>query len=225
MIVVHHLNNSRSQRILWMLEELGLSYEIRRYQRDPKTMLAPPELRQVHPLGKSPVLSDGELTLAESGAILQYLGDRYGSGKLLAPPGSAERLRQDYWLHYAEGSAMPPLLLKLVAQRIAGTPAPFFMRPLLRRVAGRLQNSFVDPQLKLHLDYLEGELGRHDWFGGEHFSAADIQLSFPLEAAASRGGLDVTRPRLWDFLKRIHARPAYQQALQRGGRYDLVQTD
>src|ERR1051325_1221552 len=158
MISAHPLNNSRSQRILWMLEELELPYEIKHYQRDPRTLLAPPELRRIHPLGKSPVISDGELTLAESGAIIEFLADRYGHGRLLPPPGTPERLRSTYWLHYAEGSAMPPLLLKLVFQRLPRNPAPFFVKPLLRGIAGKVQRGFVDPQLKTHLDYLEGEL-------------------------------------------------------------------
>lgn len=221
MIVVHHLNNSRSQRILWLLEELGVPYEIRRYQRDPQTMLAPPALRAIHPLGKSPVITDGELTLAESGAIVEYLADRYGAGRLIPAPGTPERLRCSYWLHYAEGSAMPPLLLKLVFRRIETTPMPFFAKPVAKGIARKVQGGFVDPQLKLHLDYLEGELGKSEWFGGDTFGVADIQLSFPLEAFAARGGLDDRYPRLAAFLQRIHARPAYQRALQQGGEYRL----
>ncbi|OOG65580.1 glutathione S-transferase [Rhodanobacter sp. B04] len=221
MIVVHHLNNSRSQRILWLLEELGVPYEIKRYQRDPKTMLAPPELRAVHPLGKSPVITDGELTLAESGAITEYLADRYGAGTLIPAHGTTARLRCNYWLHYAEGSAMPPLLLKLVFRKVESAPAPFFVKPIARGIAHKVLSSFVDPQLKLHLDYLEGELGQSEWFAGNAFSVADIQLSFPLEAFAARGGLDAGYPRLSTFLQRIHARPAYQRALQNGGEYRL----
>jgi len=221
MITVHHLNNSRSQRILWLLEELGVPYEIKRYQRDPKTMLAPPELRAVHPLGKSPVITDGELTLAESGAIIEYLADRYGAGTLIPAYGTPERLHCNYWLHYAEGSAMPPLLLKLVFRRVETAPAPFFVKPIAKGIAHKVMSSFVDPQLKLHLDYLEGALGKSEWFAGNEFSAADIQLSFPLEAFAARGGLDASYPRLTAFLQRIHARPAYQRALQKGGEYKL----
>jgi glutathione S-transferase len=221
MIVVHHLNNSRSQRVLWLLEELGMPYEIQRYQRDAKTMLAPPELKKVHPLGKSPVITDGERTIAESGLILEYLVERYGAGKLAPPPGSEERLRYRYWMHYAEGSAMPPLLLKLVFDRIEQGPMPFFIRPLARGIARQVKQSFITPQLKLHLDYLESELGKAEWFVGNEFTAADIQLSFPLEAAALRGGLDQSRPRLHAFLQKIHARPAYRRALERGGRYDF----
>jgi len=221
MIILHHLNNSRSQRILWLLEELGVPYEIKRYLRDPKTMLAPPELRLVHPLGKSPVITDGELTVAESGAIIEYLADRYGDGKLLPPAGTRERLRCNYWLHYAEGSAMPPLLLKLVLNRVRTAPAPFFVRPIARGIADKVDRTFTDPQLKLHLDYLEAELGAREWFVGDALSAADIQLSFPLEAFAARGGLGSNYPRLDAFLQRIHARPAYRRALERGGEYRL----
>jgi glutathione S-transferase len=220
MITVHHLNNSRSQRVLWMLEELGTPYELKRYQRDPKTMLAPPELRKVHPLGKSPVIADGDLTLAESGAILEYLVERFGQGRFV-PAAQADRVRYRYWMHYAEGSAMPPLLLKLVFDRLEKSPAPFFVRPLLRRIAGRVKSTFVEPQIALHLDYLEGELGKSEWFAGNEFSAADVQMSFPVEAAAARGGLDARRPRLMSFLERIRARPAYKRALERGGKFSL----
>ena len=222
MIVVHHLNNSRSQRILWLLEELGVPYEIRNYQRDPLSMLAPPELRAVHPLGKSPVLVDGELTLAESGAIVEYLADRYGAGTLIPAHGTPERLRCNYWLHYAEGSAMPPLLLKLVFQRVQQAPMSFFVRPVAKSISAKVQDSFVDPQIALHLDYLEGELVKSAWFGGDAFSVADVQMSFPLEVAVARAGLDASRPRLWAFLESIHARPAYKRALQRGGDYALA---
>lgn len=222
MITVHHLNNSRSQRVLWLLEELGLDYAVRRYARDPATMLAPPELRAVHPLGKSPVLTDGDAVLAESGAILDHLVETHGQGRLAPAAGSPERLRYRYWLHYAEGSAMPPLLLKLVFDRVAGARMPFFVRPIARAIAGRARDSFIQPQIDLHLDYMEAELERSPWFAGEAFTAADVQMSFPLEAAARRGGLDDLRPRLMEFLARIHARPAYQRAVARGGPYEIL---
>ena len=222
MITVHHLNNSRSQRIVWLLEELGLDYEIKRYQRDPQTMLAPASLRAVHPLGKSPVITDGELTLAESGAIIDYLIERYGAGRFAPAAGTPARLRYNYWLHYAEGSAMTPLLLKLVFDRIESAPMPFFVKPIAKGISAKVKSSFIEPQLKQHLDYLEGELGQSGWFAGDAFSGADVQLSFVLEAAAARGGLDASRPKLMDFLKRIHARPAYQRALDRGGEYALM---
>ena len=222
MIVVHHLNNSRSQRVLWMLEELGVPYEIKRYQRDAKTMLAPPELKSVHPLGKSPVIQDGAVTLAESGAILEYLVERHGAGRLAPAPGTPERLRYTYWMHFAEGSAMPPLLLKLIFDRIERAPMPFFAKPIARAIARRAKEGFVQPNIDRNLDYMESELARRPWFAGETFSAADIQMSFPLEAAQARGGLDERRPRLADFLARIHARPAYGRAIERGGAYALM---
>jgi glutathione S-transferase len=222
MITVHHLNNSRSQRVLWLLEELGLPYEITRYERDRKTMLAPASLRAVHPLGKSPVITDGDLTLAESGAIVDYLINRYGAGRLAPAAGTPQRLRYTYWLHYAEGSAMPPLLLKLVFDKIESAPMPFFVKPIAKAITGKAKSSFIEPQIRQHLDYLEGELGKSTWFAGDEFSGADIQLSFPLEAAAARGGLNASRPRLMDFLQRIHARPAYQRAIERGGEYSIM---
>ena len=225
MLTVHHLNNSRSQRILWLLEELGVPYEIKLYQRDPKTMLAPPELRAVHPLGKSPVITDDGQTVAESGAIIEYLVDKYGEGRFAPAPGTPARLRYTYWLHYAEGSAMPPLLLKLVALRIASAPMPFFARPIARKIAATLQSSFIDPQLKLHLGYINKELSATGWFVGNDFTAADVQMSFPLEAATARGGMEGQIPAVVDFLKRIHARPAYQRALERGGKYELLGGD
>ncbi|CAE6888226.1 glutathione S-transferase family protein [Paraburkholderia domus] len=222
MLIVHHLNNSRSQRVLWLLEELGVPYEIKRYERDAKTMLAPPELRAVHPLGKSPVITDDGQTLAESGAIIEYLVDKYGQGRFAPAAGTPERLRYTYWMHYAEGSAMPPLLLKLIALRIAGAPMPFFAKPIARKIASTLQSSFIDPQLKLHLGYINNELSATGWFVGNDFTAADVQMSFPLEAATARGGTEGQIPAVVDFLKRIHARPAYQRALERGGKYELL---
>jgi glutathione S-transferase len=221
MITVHHLNNSRSQRILWLLEELGCEYEIRKYQRDPKTLLAPAELRRVHPLGKSPVNTNGADTIAESGAIIEYLVDTYGEGRLRPPDGTPERRRYTYWLHYAEGSAMPPLLLKLIFQRLPKGPMPFPIRPVVNAVARRAQETFIDPQLKAHADYWESELGRSRWFAGEQFTAADIQMSFPLEGAQARvAGQMGDRTRA--FLGRIHERPAYQRALAAGGEYRLL---
>jgi glutathione S-transferase len=222
MIVVHHLNNSRSQRILWLLEELGLDYEIKKYQRDPKTMLAPPELKAVHPLGKSPVISDGDLVVAESGAIVEYLVGRYGNGCLIPAAGTPERLRYTHFLHFAEGSAMSPLLMKLVFDRVESGPMPFFVRPIARAIAQKVKSTFIMPNIGANLAYLESELGKATWFAGEELSGADIQLSFVLEAAAARGGLDARYPRLSNFLERIHARPAYRRALERGGKYDFA---
>lgn len=219
MIVVHHLDQSRSQRVLWLLEELGVPYDLKRYARNRETMLAPPELRAVHPLGKSPVIEDDGRVLAETGAIVEYLVERYDRNGRLAPPaGSDERLRYRYWLHYAEGSAMSPLLVKLIFDRIGSAPAPFFARPIIRGVVGKVTNTFIAPQLQLHLDFMEGELAKSTWFAGSEFTAADIQMSFPVEVAAQRVGLG-DRVRLKEFLERAHAMPGYRRALERGGPY------
>jgi glutathione S-transferase len=223
MITVHHLNNSRSQRVLWLLEELELPYEIVHYQRDPKTMLAPPALRAVHPLGKSPVVTTDEgLALAESGAVVETLIERHGNGRLAPAAGTPEALRYRYWLHYAEGSAMPPLLLKLMFDQIEKSKMPFFARPIAKAIAGKAKAAFIMPNIKSHLDFMEGELGKSKWFAGNAFSGADIQMSFPVEAALARGGLDASRPKLMAYLERIHTRPAYMRALERGGPYGLL---
>ena len=218
MITVHHLNNSRSQRVLWLLEELGLPYEIKHYQRNAQTMLAPPELLAVHPLGKSPVLTDEGATVAETGAIVEYLLDRHGS--LLRPAaGTPEHLRYRYWLHFAEGSAMTPLLLMLVMNRVATAKMPFFAKPIARGIANKVLDASARPNMNRMLDFMEAELGRSDWFAGREMTGADIMVSFPLEAAAQRAGLNQSRPKLMAFLERIHARPAYRRALERGGPY------
>ena len=222
MIVVHHLNASRSQRVLWMLEELVLPYEIKKYERDKKTLLAPPELKRVHPLGKAPVLSDGPHCLAESGAIVDYLAQAYSKGTLSPEYGTEAYLRYNYWMHYAEGSAMPPLLLRLVSHRIRTAPVPFFVRPITAKIAGQLESGFVGPQIETHFDFVEAELGRSEWFVGDAFSAADIQMSFPLEAAVARAGVGRTRPNIVAFVKRIQARPAYQRVVERGGAFDIL---
>jgi glutathione S-transferase len=210
MIIVHHLENSRSQRILWLLEELAMPYEVRRYLRDRKTMLAPPELKQVHPLGKSPVIEDGDASggggrvIAETGAIVEYLVEKAGGA--LGPPANRDAvLRYRQFLHYAEGSMMPPLLVLLVVNRLGwlGKPA----------------RAPVQRMLDVHLDWLETELAGRDWFAGDEFSAADIMMSFPLEASRHRAGLGESRPNLIDWLERIHARPAYAEALRKGGPY------
>ena len=221
MIIVHHLNNSRSQRLLWLLEELGVLYDIKRYQRDPRTMLAPPELRKVHALGKSPVITDGDVTLAESGAIMEYVLEKYGRGRLVPKPASPEKLRYTFWMHFAEGSAMPPLVMKLVLGRMA-KGVPFLIRPIARAIVSRVQEGFVQPNISRQLDYMEAELNRSTWFAGNEFTAADIQMSFPVEAATARAGLDASRPKLMEFLHRIQAREAYRAALERGGEYRLL---
>lgn len=220
MIIVHHLNNSRSQRVLWLLEELGVPYEVKRYERDAVTMLAPPALLAIHPLGKSPVITDGDKTIAETGAIVDYVIETYGQGRLIPAAGTAERLRYTYWLHYAEGSAMTPLLLKLVFTALP-TRAPGLLKGLVKAIASKAQTGFIDPQVKTHVDYWEAELARSAWFAGQDFTAADIMMSFPLEAAAARAGA-ASRPHVKAFLEAIHARPAYRAALIRGGPYDYA---
>jgi glutathione S-transferase len=204
MLTVHHLENSRSQRILWLLEEMELPYRIKRYERDPRTMLAPPELRRVHPLGKSPLLDDDGLIVSESGAIVEYLVDKTG-GKFGAPADRCNALRYRHYLHYAEGSLMPPLLALLIIGRLG--------------VLGRPARKPVLGMFARHLDYLDTELSGRPWFAGEEISAADIMMSFPLEIACARAGLDERRRNLMNWLGRIHARPAYQRALKKGGPY------
>ena len=221
MITLHHLENSRSQRVLWLLEELGLPYQVKRYARDPKTMLAPPELLQVHPLGKSPVITDGDITVAESGALIEYLLDAYGDGRLRPAAGTPQRRRFTYWLHFAEGSAMPFLLLKLVFDKVRAAPLPFFLKPVAKGIADQVTKTFIAPNLQRQLDYMEAELKQRPWFTGDDFSAADVQMSFPLEAAAARGGLDASYPAMTAWLATVHARPAYQRALAVGGPYTL----
>ncbi len=221
MITVHHLNNSRSQRILWLLEELGVPYEVRRYERDAKTMLAPPELRAVHPLGKSPVITEGDRTVAETGAIVEYILDEYGQGRLIPPAGTEERRRYTYWLHFAEGSAMPPLVMTLLFGEIPKR-APFFIRPVAKMIGATVTSSFLKPNIEAQQALMETELARGGWFAGGTFTAADIMMSFPVEAARSRIGLG-GHTRLEAWLARIHARPAYQTALKKGGDYALAQ--
>jgi glutathione S-transferase len=220
MITLHHLENSRSQRILWLLEELGLPYEVKRYARNPETLQAPPELMQVHPLGKSPVITEDGITVAESGAIVEYLLDRHGQGRLRPPPGTPERLRFTYWLHFAEGSAMPFLLLKLVFDKVRDAPVPFFLKPVVKGLAAKVTGSFIAPNIQRQMAYIDAELRSRPWFAGDEFSAADIQMSYPMEAAAQRTQLAAGA--ITDWLARIHARPAYQRALAAGGEYSAV---
>lgn len=200
MITVHDLENSRSQRIVWMLEELGLSYQVKHYKRDPKTMLAPAELRAIHPLGKAPIVTDGDRVLVESGFICEYFANK--TGKL--------KPTDNYWLHYAEGSLMPPLLLALIFSKVE-TGAPIFIRPLAKAIAQQVRKAFIGPQTKLHLDYVEAHLSKNEWFCGDEFSMADIMMSFPLQAAQTRA--QGTRPHIAAFLQKIQARPAYQKTL------------
>ena len=221
MITVHHLNDSRSQRVLWLLEELGVPYEVKRYQRDARTMLAPPALKAIHPLGKSQVLDDGETRMAETGAIIEYLLETHPASGLRPAAGTAEARRFTYWLHYAEGSAMTPLLLKLIFTAIPGR-VPFLARGVAKGISRAMDANMIGPQITAHTAYWEAELSRSEWFAGDAFSAADIMMSFPVEAAGSRIGYGADKPRLKAFLQKIHARPAWQRALERGGPYSYA---
>ncbi|ORE97130.1 glutathione S-transferase [Aurantimonas sp. 22II-16-19i] len=219
MLTVHHLNNSRSQRVLWLLEELGAPYEVKHYQRT-KDMQAPRELKQVHPLGKSPVITDEGRTIAETGAIVEYILARYGEGRLMPPEGSDDYWTVRHFLHYAEGSAMPPLFLMLVLQMIPDR-APFFAKPILKASMEKVDELLVQPQMTLHINHWEQAIGRTGWFAGPEMTVADVMMSFPVEAAAKRFGYE-NHPRLREFLQRIHERRAYRQALKRGGPYDYA---
>lgn len=221
MLTLHHLNNSRSQRILWVLEELGLPYEIKFYQRNQKTWLAPEELKKIHPLGKSPVITDNGLVLAESAAILEYLVDRYGQGRLKPRVDSEQWIRYRYWLHYAEGSLMPLLVLALIFNRIRNQKVPFFVRPILKGICEKVMKVFVYPQLKLHLSYVEEELAKSSWFCGDELTAADIQMSFPLSAALIRAPAEFIGPNIRRFIQQVNENKNYQMAIQKGGAFDL----
>ncbi len=223
MIIVHHLEKSRSQRVLWLLEELGLPYELKVYRRDSKTMLAPPELKQIHPLGKSPVITDGALTIAESGAILEYLVDSYGAqapaglGPLKPAPGTEAYRQYIYWMHYAEGSLMPSLVMKLIFSRIPTQPMPFFVRPIARQICGKVEANFIDPAVAAHLKFMDEHLSSHAWFAGDQMSVADVQMSFPVIAALSRSAGATNFSHIAAYARKIEARPAYQRALAKGG--------
>ena len=220
MIQVHHLNNSRSQRVLWLLEELELPYEIIKYERDPKTQLAPKALAAIHPLGKSPVVTDGDATLAESGAIVEYFIETYGKGRLAPRPGTPAHRDYRYFLHYAEGSLMPLLVMKLVFNRVRR--APLLVRPVAKMIANRVSGQFIDPNLRRHIAFLDAHLATHKWFAGDELTAADIQMSFPCEAVVSRGSALGDTARIAALVATYKARPAYQRALERGGPYSLV---
>jgi glutathione S-transferase len=196
-----------------------VEYEIKFYQRNKATMLAPPELKLIHPLGKSPVITDGENTLAESGAIIEYLIDRYGQGRLKPKSGTPEALKYNFWLHFAEGSAMSPLLFTLIFNKIDSSPIPFFIKPFIKAVTSKVRSSFINPNLKNNFDFIEGELAKSEWFAGSEFSGADIQMSFPMEAGAARS--ESLGPKSQAFLAKIHSRPAYKKALQIGGEYKI----
>jgi glutathione S-transferase len=222
MLTVHHLENSRSQRILWLLEELGVDYEIKRYGRDKHTRFAPPELKAIHPLGKAPIVTDGQMTVAESGAIIEYIVGNYGKGRLRPDEGTAERLAYTYWLHYAEGTFMPLMMISLILGRIETARLPFFARPIAKRIVQKVRDSYLDHNVKDNLDFMEATLTKSNWFCGNQLTAADIQMSFPLEAAEVRANLVNGYPKLGGFLARMRARPAYKAALDKGGHYELM---
>jgi glutathione S-transferase len=221
MITVHALENSRAHRILWLLEEMGVAYTVISYARDPRTLAAPRELRDIHPLGKSPVVTEGDVVIAESGAIIEYLIGRYGGGRLQPAPASRDRLRYSYWMHYAEGSLMPYLLLKLIFSKVKSGPMPFFVKPIARKIADTVGSQFVDPNITRHLTFLADHLAKREWFAGSELTAADVQMSFPLEGAVARAGSAVPA-RLAEQVKKFQARPAYKRALEKGGPYELM---
>jgi glutathione S-transferase len=218
MLTVHHLNNSRSQRVLWLLEELGVPYEIQSYERDAKTSLAPPELEKIHPLGKSPVITHDGVTVAESAVILEYIVEQFGAGRMVPAQGSADFRRYRYFMHYAEGSLMPFLLLKLITSKMR--KVPLLVRPIAKKIADQIDNTYVMPNLRRHIGFLVGELGKAPYFAGNELTAADIQMSFPMEALAARVP-DAPAP-IKEWVARVHDRPAFKRALERGGPYELV---
>ena len=223
MVVIHHLQNSRSQRILWALEELGVPYEVKRYERDPVTNLAPASLKKIHPLGKSPVITDGELTIAESGAIIEYLIQQYGKEQFCPATDSEAHRQYVYWSHFAEGSLMPPMVMKLVFDKVVASPMPFFVKPIAKGIAKKVMTGYVGPTIQGNMEYIESHLQNHEWFTGDQLSGADFQMIFPLEAWVSRNAEEHHRySKITAYVKRVHARPAYQRALSKGGAYDYA---
>ena len=220
MIIVHHLNNSRSQRVLWLLEELNIPYEIKRYERDPKTIRAPKSLRDVHPLGKSPVITDGDITVAESGAIIDYLIRTYAKETFSPDEQSAEFRDYQYWMHFSEGSLMPPLLMRMLFEKVKTSPMPFFIKPVGKMIADKVLSTFVNPEISLNMGFVEQYLGQHTWFAGDKLSGADFQMSFPLEASVAAGAINHKYPNILAYVKRFQARPGYLNALEKGGDYD-----
>jgi len=218
MITVHHLEHSRSQRIVWLLEELGLEYRIKAYARNAKTQLAPPELADVHPLGKAPVLTDGRQTLAESAVIVEYLARQYGDPGWAPLPDSPRYWAFQYWMHYAESSLMPILLLKLVFEKVK-SDAPWPLRPLAAGIAGQVDKAFTNAQIETHFGFVDQHLREHRWLVGRRITIADVQMTFPMEAALARGTIDKRFPAVVEYVERMQARPAYRRALDRGGAY------
>jgi glutathione S-transferase len=223
MVTLHHLENSRSQRILWLLEELGIEYEIKLYKRDPKTNLAPDELKAIHPLGKSPLITDGGKVIAESAVIVNYLIRNYDKdGRFTTAPDSEAAQQNEYWLHFAEGSLMPYLVMSLVFTKVKTAPMPFFVRPVAKGIADQVMKSFISPNVENSLRFIEDHLSKNIWFAGENMSASDFQMIFPLEAAMTRSGIASKLPAINAWVKKVHALPAYQNALKKGGPYDYA---
>ncbi|KYP10128.1 MAG: glutathione S-transferase [Limnobacter sp. CACIAM 66H1] len=225
MIEVHHLEHSRSQRIIWLLEELGLPYKVKRYARDAKTYLAPPELLKIHPLGKSPVITDGDITVAESGAIVEYLIDKAG-GKFRPAAGTQAHRDYTYWMHFAEGTAMPPLVMTLVFNKIENAPVPALLKPIVlpiaRGISKQVKSSFINPNLEKQFAYIESVLAKNEWFCGSEMTGADFMMSFPLEATMSRAESVSSMPKIAAYVKRIHAMPSFKKALEVGGPYNYA---
>ncbi|MEM1261075.1 MAG: glutathione S-transferase [Pseudomonadota bacterium] len=222
MLLVHHLENSRSQRLLWLLEELGVDYDVRRWDRDGETRLAPPGLREIHPLGKAPLLDDDGTIVAESGAIFEYLLEHHDTGRLVPDQGSQERHAYRYWMHYAEGTFMPFMVISLIMGRIEATKMPFFAKPIANRIVGAVKSNFLDDNIRRNLEHMEATLAEHQWFCGDAMTAADIMMSLPVEAAAIRVGLGDRYPALAKFAERIHGLATYQRAIEKGGPYELM---
>lgn len=221
MLTVHHLENSRSHRLLWLLEELEVPYQLKLYKRDAKTSLAPAELKNIHPLGKAPVITDGDRVVAESGAIIEYLVDTYGQGRLVPTPGSEEFLRYRYWMHYAEGTLMPLLVMTLLFNRVER--APLIVRPIAKAISAQVRKAYLGPNLEANIGFLESELARSTWLAGDELSAADIQMSFPVEALMVRASQNgAALPNLTAYMARIQTRPAYARAVEKGGPLTLL---
>lgn len=222
MITLHHLENSRSQRLIWLLEELGVEYRIERYNRDPKTSLAPESLKKIHPLGKSPVITDGDNTIAESGLIIEYLLKTYDNGRFLPTENTPAYWQYLYWLHYSEGTLMPLMVMSLIFNKIKTAPMPFFIRPIAKGIADQVMKSYVGPNMANNLTFIETHLSQQPWFAGEQMSGADFQMIFPLEAAIKASIKAEDYPHIAAFVQRVHALPAYQEALRQGGPYDYA---
>lgn len=216
-LTLHHLEFSRSRRIMWLFEELELEYEVKHYSRNPKTFRAPPELRKIHPLGKVPIVTDGEKVLVETGAMFEQLLETYANGRLQPEAGTEAAWQYKYFMHYAEASLMPPLLIRLIMSKVRSAKMPFFIKPIARGIVDKVESGFTAGELRLHTSYLDGILSEQPWFTGQDFTAADIMMSYPVEALVARGQQpDGTTTHLRDWVKRIRARPGYQRAMDRG---------